>query len=142
MILCDVNVLLHAMIAHSPHHHLCRSEIERARRCPDDFAVSDIVLAAVVRIGTNPRVYAPPPAPEAVFDFVDALRTQPGIHHVEPGNRHWAIFEDLVTTTGIRGPDTTDAYLAALAIESGCEWWTTDRGFERFAGLHWRYLLE
>jgi len=31
-----------------------------------------------------------------------------------------------------------DAWLAALAIESGCEWVTTDGDFGRFNGLTWR----
>lgn len=115
--------------------------MERARRNPAEFAVSELVLAAVLRIGTNPRVYAPTPSPGDVFAFLDSLRLHPGVHRVEPGSRHWSIFQDLVTTAAIRGADTTDAYFAALAIESGCEWWTTDRGFERFPGLDWRYLL-
>ena len=141
MILCDVNVLLHAMISHSPHHRVCKREIERARKRPEEFAVSELILAAVVRIGTNPRVYAPTPGTAEVFAFVEALRNQPGIQVVAPGDRHWPIFKDLIMSTGIKGSDTTDAYLAALAIESGCEWWTTDRDFQRFPGLHCRYLL-
>lgn len=141
MILCDVNVLLHAMLAASPHHSLCKKEVERARRDPAQFAVSELVLAAVLRIGTNPRVYAPVPSTGDVYAFLDSLRLQPGVQKVEPGSRHWSIFQDLVTTTAIRGSDTTDAYFAALAIENGCEWWTTDRGFARFPGLDWRNLL-
>jgi hypothetical protein len=35
----------------------------------------------------------------------------------------------------------TDAYFAALALESGCEWVTTDRDYARFAGLAWRHPL-
>ena len=31
----------------------------------------------------------------------------------------------------------TDAWLAALAIEHGCEWITFDRDFARFTGLRW-----
>jgi predicted nucleic acid-binding protein len=31
-----------------------------------------------------------------------------------------------------------DAWFAALAIESGCEWITTDRDYARFEGLRWR----
>jgi predicted nucleic acid-binding protein len=50
------------------------------------------------------------------------------------------IFRNLVLENGIRGADTTDAYLAALAMEHGCEWWTTDSGFSRFPGLRWRNL--
>lgn len=58
------------------------------------------------------------------------------------GPRHWMIFRGLVLETGIRGSDTTDAYLAALAMEHSCEWWTTDGGFSRFAGLRWRNLAK
>lgn len=53
----------------------------------------------------------------------------------------WTIFQNLVTSVGIRGSDTTDAYLAALAMEHDCEWWTTDRGFRRFPNLRWRNLI-
>jgi len=31
-----------------------------------------------------------------------------------------------------------DAWFAALAIESGCEWITPDRDYARFPGLRWR----
>ena len=36
-------------------------------------------------------------------------------------------------------PLVADAYLAALAIEHGCELITTDSDFSRFAGLRWRH---
>jgi predicted nucleic acid-binding protein len=32
-------------------------------------------------------------------------------------------------------------YFAALAIESGSEWITTDRDYARFRGLRWRHPL-
>lgn len=142
MILCDVGVLLHAMVRSSPHHEVCRRELERLRSNPREMAVSELVLAAVVRIGTNPKVFRPCPTVDQVFAFVDALRAPPEVRSLDPGPRHWTIFEDLVTTSGIRGSDTTDAYLAALALEHGCEWWTTDRGFDRFPGLRWRNLID
>lgn len=141
MTLRDVGVLLHAMVQSSRHHEVCRREVERLRSNPRDMAVSELVLAAVVRIGTNPKVFRPCPTAEEVFTFVDALRAPPEVRRIGPGPRHWTIFEDLVTTAGIRGLDTTDAYLAALALELGCEWWTTDRGFERFPGPRWRNLI-
>lgn len=141
MILCDVGVLLNAMVAKSAHHLVCRRELERALASPENLALSELVLAAVVRIGTNPRFFQPCPTAEEVFGFVDALRSQPAVRMVAPGPKHWTIFRDLVLGSGIRGGDTTDAYLAALAIEQGCEWWTTDGGFSRFAGLRWRNLL-
>ena len=39
------------------------------------------------------------------------------------------------------GNQITDAWLAALAIESGCEWITADRDYARFPGLRWRAPL-
>ena len=58
-----------------------------------------------------------------------------------PGARHWAIFERLCKHAGAKGNLVADAYLAALAIERGCEWVTTDRDFSRFEGLKWRHPL-
>ncbi|HVS01099.1 MAG TPA: TA system VapC family ribonuclease toxin [Thermoanaerobaculia bacterium] len=140
MILCDVGVLLGAMVERSPHHAVCRGELERLRSRPQDMAFSELILAAVVRIGSNPRVFRPAPTPAEVFRFVEVLTSQAEARRVEPGPRHWTIFRNLVLETGIRGSDTTDGYLAALAMEHGCEWWTTDRGFSRFPGLRWRNL--
>jgi toxin-antitoxin system PIN domain toxin len=140
VILCEVGVLLGAMVAQSPHHSVCRGELERLRSRPRDMAVSELILAAVVRIGSNPRVFRPTPTPEEVFRYVEALTSQTEVRRVEPGPRHWMIFRSLVLETGIRGSDPTDAYLAALAMEHGCEWWTTDAGFSRFPGLRWRNL--
>ena len=34
-----------------------------------------------------------------------------------------------------------DAYLAALALEHGCEFISTDKDFRRFPGLRWRHPL-
>lgn len=141
MILCDVGVLLNAMMRRASHHVVCRRELERLLSAPETLALSEIILAAVVRIGTNPRAFQPSPSPEEVFTFVDALRSQPSATTIAPGSRHWSIFRELVLGGEIRGSDTTDAYLAALAMEHGCEWWTTDGGFSRFRGLRWRNLL-
>ena len=59
-----------------------------------------------------------------------------------PGPRHWEIVVDLCRRTAVRGNLVPDAYIAALAIESGCEWITTDRDYSRFPGLKWRHPLD
>jgi hypothetical protein len=141
MILCDVGPLLSAMVSASPHHRVCKERLEVLRAGAEPFAFSELILAAVVRIGTHERVFRPAPEPAEVFAFAEAWRSHPRAIRIEPGERHWEIFRDLVLATGLRGADTTDAYLAALAIEHGCEWWTIDRGFSRFAGLSWQNLL-
>ena len=56
--------------------------------------------------------------------------------------RHSEIFQRLCKETETVGNLIPDAYFAALAIESGCEWITTDRDYARFKGLRWRHPLE
>ena len=75
---------------------------------------------------------------EEVFGFTDHLRSHTNVISVAPGRSHWSIFRHLCSTVRARGNLTADAYLAALAIESGAEWITTDRDFARFPGLRWR----
>jgi len=141
MVLCDVNVLLYACTPQSEHHALCREALVDLGSGDEPFAISELILAAVVRIATNPRAFDPPASPESAFAFTSALRDHPRAVAVSPSTRHWRLFMDLVLSTGIRGSDTTDAYLAAIAMEHGCNWWTTDSDFARFNGLRWRNLL-
>jgi predicted nucleic acid-binding protein len=68
----------------------------------------------------------------------DVVRSGGGAVRVEPGPRHWDIFARLCTQNRARGNLVPDAYLAALAIESGSEWITTDGDYARFPGLNWR----
>jgi uncharacterized protein len=86
-------------------------------------------------------VFDPPATIERALEFATALRVQPNVVGVSPGDRHWEIFERLCVAAGAKGNLVPDAYLAALAIESGCEWITTDRDFSRFPGLRWRHPL-
>ena len=69
------------------------------------------------------------------------MRSRPNGVPVAPGQRHWGIFQALCIDAGTKGNLITDAYLAAMAIEAGCEWVTTDRDFSRFKGLRWRHPL-
>lgn len=81
-----------------------------------------------------------PPAPlESALAFASAVRDRPNAVPVSPGPRHWPIFLDLCREVGASGNLVPDAWLAALAIEQGCEFVTTDRDFARFPGLRTRH---
>ena len=73
--------------------------------------------------------------------FAGELRALDTFAAIEPGNQRWRIFVDLCRATNARGNLITDAYLAALAIENGAEFITTDHDFARFPGLRWRHPL-
>ena len=137
MILPDVNVLIYAFRGDAPHHELCRPWLVDVVSGEARFGLSPLVLGAVIRITTNPRVFRNPSALDEAFGFCDDLRGQPQCQIVEPGERHWDIFRRLCRETGTRGARTTDAWFAALAIEWGCEWITLDRDYARFPGLKW-----
>jgi toxin-antitoxin system PIN domain toxin len=91
--------------------------------------------------GQHPRVFYPPSDLNSAFTFAQAIRSQPNAVPVSPGPRHWDIFKRLCEVASVKGNLVPDAYLAALAIESGCEWITTDRDYSRFPGLKWRHPL-
>ncbi len=138
MILPDVNVLIYAFRTDAPQHRVCNSFLTHAASGTERFGVSPLALSALVRVTTNLRSYREASAPEEAFAFCNTLLEQPNCQIVEPGERHWDIFQRLCVETDIRGPRVTDAWYAALAIEWGCEWITLDRDFARFPGLKWR----
>jgi uncharacterized protein len=86
---------------------------------------------------THPRVFNEPDDIEDALAFAEQLRELPQALIVRPGERHWSIFTRLCRLTRAVGNVVPDAYLAALAIESGSEMVTADRGFARFPGLRW-----
>lgn len=106
------------------------------------FGFSEQVGAGFLRVVTHPRVFDPPAPVERALDFLDSVRGQPNCVIIRPGGRHWLIFTDLCRKVQAKGNLVPDAYLAALAIESGSEWITTDRDYTRFPGLKWRHPLD
>ena len=102
------------------------------------YGISPQVLSSLVRIATHPRISTQPSSLELVLNFAGVLLSQPNCHIVHPGPRHWDIFRSISLDCQATGNLIPDAWFAALAIESGCEWITTDRDFARFKGLSWR----
>jgi len=102
------------------------------------YGMSPQALGAFVRIVTHPRIFAPPAPLEAALAFANVLMAQPHCQAIQPGPRHWGIFSGLCRRARASGNPVPDAWFAALAIESGCEWITTDRDYARFEGLRWR----
>jgi len=137
MILPDVNLLIYAFRRDAPEHETCGPWLEAVVNGDSAFGISPLALSALVRITTNKRSYRSPSTVADAFRFCDFLIDQPNCRLLAPGERHWDIFRRLCTESGVTGPDVTDAWYAALAIEWGCEWVTFDRGFARFSGLKW-----
>lgn len=142
MILVDVNILVYAYRRDSARHPEFRHWLHTCCTGAETFAVPDIVMAGFLRVTTNPRIYHEPGRLEDAFAFLYGLRQSDSFLALSPGPAHWGIFEDLCCKSGARGNLVADAFLAAIAIEVGGVWITTDRDFARFPGLKWRHPLD
>ena len=139
MQLPDVNVLIYAHREDAPEHEPYAGWLQTLTASDEPFALSEAVLASFLRIVTNPRIFDPPTPMGTAIAFCQRLVDWPRASLIAPGGRHWELFVNLCRD--IKGPLVTDAYLAALAIEHGCELITTDGDFARFRGLRWRHPL-
>ena len=135
MRLLDVNVLVYAYRADSPHHEVCRGFLEHEAASPSVFGAPALALSGFLRVTTPPRVFAAPTPLDDALEFIAALTERANFLTIYPGARHWSIFADLLRATHARGNLVPDAYLAAMAIENGGEWVTTDGDFARFPNL-------
>jgi toxin-antitoxin system PIN domain toxin len=138
MILPDVNVLLYALREDCVDHVRYRDWLKRVVEGDEAYGMSPQVLCSVARIATHPRVFASPTRLDTALAFARVLLEQPHCTVVQPGPRHFTLFDDLCRKAVATGNLVQDAWLAALAIESGCEWVTTDGDFARFPGLRWK----
>lgn len=142
MQLTDVNVLIYAHREDAADHLRYREWFESMVGSERAFGFSDLVLSGFLRVVTHPRVFRRPTPMPVALEFVRAIRTRDNAIPVVPGARHWTIFENLCEKVQVKGNLVPDAYLAALAIESGSEWISTDRDYARFPGLGCRHPLD
>jgi toxin-antitoxin system PIN domain toxin len=142
MVLLDVNILVRAFREDAPQHSEFKAWLDGIASAEDTFGLSDLALSGFLRIVTHPRIFDPPTPTSAAIEFAETVRAQPNCLSISPGERHWPIFKRLCLEADARGNLVPDAYFAALAIESGSEWITTDLDFSRFEGLKWRHPLK
>ena len=142
MILPDVNVLIYAFRQDSARHSEYRAWLQDVVDGPNAYGVSPQVLASVLRICTHPGIFKQPSTRAETMVFCEALLSRAHSTVIQPGNRHWSIFAELCEAANAAGNLVQDAWFAALAIEHGCEWISTDGDYERFAGLRWRRPFE
>src|SRR5579862_2167370 len=135
VILIDVNILVYAKRLDSVNHPKFHAWLEEALSSDEMIGSSELVLSSVVRILTHPQIFREPTQLREALEYVSFLREHPACVPVAPGARHWEIFTRLCELAGAKGNLTSDAYFAALAIESGAEWITADRDYARFPGL-------
>ncbi len=137
MKLPDVNLFLYAVDEASPRHRPARAWVEATLSGSETVALTWATLMGFIRLSTNPSLFAQPLEADEALDLVDGWLSQPCVTVVHPTERHSAVLRDLLTPLGTAGNLTTDAHLAALAIEHGALLCSCDTDFARFSGLRW-----
>ena len=141
MIAPDINVLVYAAWEGAQDHAAYKAWLEAARQDARPLILFEPVLAGLFRVLTHRRIFSQPFTFKVVEEWVEAMFEADSVRLARAGERLWNIFLRLCQTTRATGNLVPDAYFAALAIEHGCEWISTDHDFARFPGLRWSHPL-
>jgi uncharacterized protein len=92
-------------------------------------------MLGFVRVTTNRRVVAWPPAVKDVMERPQSWLKPPHVHVAQPSDNHFALLRAELERLGTAGNLTTDAHLAVLAMQRGYVLYSTDTDFARFKRL-------
>jgi hypothetical protein len=141
MILPDANLLIYAVNADAPLNRKAKSWLESILSGQEAVGFSWNVLLAFLRLTTRPGLFERPLPADTAFALLAAWLDRPCATVVHPGPRHLQVLRELLLPLGTGGNLTSDAHLAALAIEHRAELCSSDTDFARFTGLKWRNPL-
>lgn len=135
MILVDANLLIYAINEDAPYHLEAKAWWEVALSGNKVVGIPWVVTLAFLRITTNARIFPTPLSADQAIAYLDEWLDHPVTKLVSPGEQHWYILRNLLLSSGMAGNLTTDAHIAALAIEQGYAVYSADNDFKRFAGI-------
>ncbi len=135
MKLVDVNLLIYAVNRDAPDHRAAKHWLESAVARGESIGLAWIVVLAFLRVTTRPGILQYPLAQDAAIRYIDEWLALPNIELVVPGAAHWRLLRNLLQASGTLGNLTSDAHLAALALEHGADIYSADYDFQRFGGV-------
>jgi hypothetical protein len=137
VITVDANILLYAIDEHSPMNTVSRTWWEQTLSSSETIALDWNVLLAFVRISTRANVFLKPLKVDEAMGLLDSWLSLSNVTVLSPTDRHVFVLRELLKPLGTAGNLTSDAHLAALAIEHGATLYSFDSDFARFTGLRW-----
>ena len=137
----DVNLLVYAYNRDARDHAPARQWLEGLLSGSERVGLPWAVTCGFIRLMTHPAVLVTPLDPVRAVAHVQSWFDRSNVEALEPGPQHLEVLGRLLRDAGVAGSLTTDAHIAALAIEHQCEVHSNDADFARFPGLRWRNPL-
>ena len=137
MIVIDANVLLHCVNQDSALHDRVLPWWESTVNNDEPVGLPWIVLLAFYRISTHRNVFPRPLTSHEAIQQIDQWLSLPNVKAIVETPKHWNVLRKLLRDTKATGNLSTDAHLAAIAIEFSATLASCDADFNRFPGIRW-----
>jgi hypothetical protein len=141
VIIPDLNLLVYAHNAADERHAAARVWWEGCLNGAEPVGLAWATMLGFVRLTTHRQVLVSPLPVATATGVVEGWLDQPIVRVLVPGRDHARQCFGYLKKLGVAGNLTTDAHLAALALEYQAELHSTDADFARFPGLRWRNPL-
>lgn len=142
MIIPDLNLLVYAHNADDPRHPAARRWWEDCLNGDESVGLAWVTVLGFVRLTTHRQVLVSPLTVERAVSLVEEWLEQDVVRVLVPGREHARLCFGFLRKLRVAGNLTTDAHLAALALEYQAELYSTDTDFARFPGVRWVNPLE
>lgn len=137
MVIPDLNLLVYAYDSTGPHHLRARRWWEATLSSGEPIGISWIVILGFLRIMTHPVINANPMTVAEVRERIEQWMELPQVLLLVPREGTLAHLFDLMETCSAGGNLSTDALIAAQALEHAGVVHSNDRDFGRFDGVRW-----
>ncbi len=142
MIVPDVNLLVYAVDDASPFHTRARRWWDNVLSSTQSVGLCFPAVLGFVRLTTSRRLFEAPLDVGVALNLVQSWLDQPHAVLLMPTPRHWSILSDLLRSSTGAADLTTDAHIAAYAMEHAATVCSNDGDFDRFDGLRWKNPLK
>ena len=137
----DINILIYAINRDTPYHKQAKAWLEQSLSGSEPVGLTWIVILGFLRIVTHGSIMPHPLSAETALELINGWLRQPVVRILQPSNQHWQLVKELLSQIGTAGNLTSDAHLAAFAIEHAACLYSSDNDFSRFHSLRWKNPL-
>jgi toxin-antitoxin system PIN domain toxin len=132
MILPDINLLVYAYDESSPYHAAAKRWLSALLDGRQAIGFPLVSLLGFIRLTSNPKVFRNPFSTREACEIVSSWLATPQAAVTSPTGRHFEVLQQLFDATHASSSLTTNAHIAALAIEHDGTIHSNDRDFTRF----------